>query len=63
MDKVVVCETCGLIQAMAPPPQGAIAQGSRCRLALHPRKIDSRRRTLALGIAALILYRDENHDF
>ncbi len=28
----------------------------RCGFALHPRKTDSRRRTLALAIAALILY-------
>ncbi len=56
MDKVVVCGTCGLIQSMPPPPRGAIARCARCRLALHPRKINSRKRTLALGLAALILY-------
>ncbi len=56
MDKIVVCGTCGQVQAMAPRPRGVVAKCARCRFAIHPRKTDSRRRTLSLGIAALILY-------
>ncbi len=56
MDEVVVCGTCGLIQNMAASPAETMARCARCRFALHPRKTDSRRRTLALAIAALILY-------
>ena len=56
MNNVVACGTCGLVQSMPAPPQGGLAKCARCRLTLHPRKPHSRVRTLALGIAALILY-------
>lgn len=56
MEEVVTCGTCGLLQRTEPPPKGARVKCARCRFELRIRKPDSRARTLALALAALILY-------
>ncbi len=56
MPRLVACGTCGLVQTVGDLPRGTLAKCARCRLALRRRKPDSRRRTLALVLAALILY-------
>ncbi|HWH72108.1 MAG TPA: paraquat-inducible protein A [Candidatus Sulfotelmatobacter sp.] len=45
---------------MEPVPRGARAICARCGLPLHRRKPNSRQRTLALALAALILYLPAN---
>lgn len=54
------CEACGLIQIVNGPPPGTLAKCARCRLALQRCKPDSHRRTLALALAALLLYLPAN---
>ena len=56
MEEVVTCGTCGLLQRMKSPPKGFRATCARCNFELFVRKPDSRERTLALALAALILY-------
>lgn len=56
MDKIFACGTCGLIQSVPERFGGGRLRCARCGLVLYPRKPDSRRRTLALALAALILY-------
>ncbi len=56
MGQVVACQTCGLIQQLEPPPAGARATCPRCGFEVYRTKPDSRSRTLALSLAALILY-------
>lgn len=56
MDELVSCHTCGLLQQMEPVPLGCHATCARCGFELHRRKPDSRSRTLALALGALILY-------
>lgn len=56
MGEIVACRTCGLVQRMEPPPPGARATCARCGFELYRTKPDSRSRTLALSLAALILY-------
>ncbi len=56
MEQIVACQTCGLIQRMTPPPPGARATCARCGFEVYRTKPDSRSRTLALSLAALILY-------
>jgi paraquat-inducible protein A len=53
---LVACGACGLIQVVDAIPSGKIAKCTRCRLVLQHRKPDSRARTLALALAALLLY-------
>ncbi len=53
---MVACGACGLIQDLEAIPSGRIAKCPRCRLVLQRRKPDSRARTLALALAALLLY-------
>jgi paraquat-inducible protein A len=56
MEAIVTCRTCGLLQKMMPPPAGMRAKCARCNFEIHCRKPDSRSRTLALALGALILY-------
>lgn len=56
MDKVVACETCGLVQQLDELPKGSVVKCSRCNFEIFHRVPNSRNRTLALSIAAAILY-------
>jgi paraquat-inducible protein A len=60
MDKVVACETCGLVQEVDHVPRGFIVKCSRCNFQIIHRRIDSRSRTLAFTLAAGILYFPSN---
>lgn len=60
MDKVVACQTCGLVQEVKDVPIGYVVKCARCRFQIFHRKIHSRSRTLALSIAAGILYFPSN---
>ena len=55
-----MCKTCGLVQRMTPPPAGMRANCARCDFEIRPRKPDSRSRTMALALGALILYLPAN---
>lgn len=56
MEEVITCPTCGLVQLLEPPPPGARALCARCDFEVRRRKPDSRARTFALALGALILY-------
>jgi paraquat-inducible protein A len=56
MDKVVACETCGLVQEVGEVPKGCVIKCARCNFQIFHRRVDSRIRTLTLSIAAAILY-------
>lgn len=56
MSQIVSCDTCGLLQQMETVPVKAQVSCSRCGFIIHGRKPDSRSRTMALALAALILY-------
>lgn len=56
MEEIVTCQTCGLVQRMEPLPEGARAVCARCGFEIWRRKPDSRTRTFALALGALILY-------
>lgn len=61
MDKVVACETCGLVQEVpGDVPRGAVVKCARCHFQIFHRRPDSRSRTLAFSIAAAILYFPSN---
>ena len=60
MDSVIACETCGLVQQVEPVPKGAVATCARCHFKLVHRKTNSRLRTFAFSLAALILYFPSN---
>ncbi len=60
MDKVVACETCGLVQEMDAVPEGSVAKCARCNFRIAYRRTSSRSRTLAFSIAAAILYFPSN---
>ncbi len=56
MDKVVACETCGLVQEAVEPPPDTVAVCARCHFKLFHRRANSRWQTFALALAAAILY-------
>lgn len=56
MEKLVACETCGLIQATEEVPEGSVVKCARCRFQIFHRLPDSRLRTLAFSLGAAILY-------
>jgi len=56
MEEIVTCRVCGLLQRMPPPPVGTRAKCARCNFEIHRRKPDSRSRTMALALGALVLY-------
>src|SRR5882724_951504 len=60
MDKMVACETCGLVQEMDAVPEGSVAKCARCNFRIAYRRTSSRSRTLAFSIAAAILYFPSN---
>ncbi|HTV63281.1 MAG TPA: paraquat-inducible protein A [Verrucomicrobiae bacterium] len=60
MDKVVACQTCGLVQEVGEVPNGCIIKCARCNFQIFHRRVDSRLRTLALALAAGILYFPSN---
>jgi paraquat-inducible protein A len=57
MDKVVACQTCGLVDNV---PKGAVVKCARCSFQIFHRRAASRTRTLAFTIAAAILYFPSN---
>src|ERR1700677_1559276 len=59
-DRIVACETCGLVQHVGHFPEGSIAKCARCKFQLHHRRPNSRERTLVFALAALILYIPSN---
>ncbi|HEY1788648.1 MAG TPA: paraquat-inducible protein A [Verrucomicrobiae bacterium] len=60
MDKVVACQTCGLVQEVDEVPIGAVIKCARCDFQIIHRRVGSRARTLAFTIAAGILYFPSN---
>lgn len=60
MDKVVACQTCGLVQEVDNVPKGAVVKCARCNFQVFHRRVASRTRTLAFTIAAAILYFPSN---
>ena len=60
MDKVVACETCGLVQEVDEVPLGKVVKCARCNFQIFHRRPDSRSRTLAFSLAAAILYFPSN---
>lgn len=56
MERLIACETCGLVQAVGDVPKGSIVRCARCRYRIFHRQPDSRARTMALSIAAGVLY-------
>jgi paraquat-inducible protein A len=60
MDKVVACQTCGLVQEVDVVPKGAVVKCARCNFQIFHRRAASRTRTLAFTIAAAILYFPSN---
>jgi paraquat-inducible protein A len=60
MDKVVACETCGLVQEVDHVPRGKVVKCARCNSQIQHRRPDSASRTLAFSLAAAILYFPSN---
>src|SRR6185369_5693418 len=60
VDKLVACQTCGLVQTVDNVPEGSVAKCARCHFSIVHRRIDSRSRTLAFSLAAAILYLPAN---
>lgn len=60
MDRLIACDTCGLIQSVGPVPEGSVVKCARCRFKILRRLPDSRARTLAFAIAAAVLYFPSN---
>jgi paraquat-inducible protein A len=56
MDKVVACETCGLVQRLPVMSADAVAECARCGFKVLHRRYNSRWQTFSLALAALILY-------
>jgi len=61
MEKLVACETCGLVQEVEHVPKGSIVKCARCHFQIFHRRPNSRARTLAFSIAALLLYFPSNY--
>jgi paraquat-inducible protein A len=60
MDKLVACQTCGLVQEADEVPKDSIIKCARCNFQIFHRRVHSRARTLAFSLAALILYFPSN---
>jgi paraquat-inducible protein A len=54
-NRTLACETCGLVQQVDEVPTGWVAECARCGFYLYHRRANSRLRTLAFSLAALIL--------
>jgi paraquat-inducible protein A len=61
MDKLVACQTCGLVQEAGEVPKNSVIQCARCHFQIFHRREHSRMRTLAFSLAALILYFPSNY--
>jgi paraquat-inducible protein A len=59
-EQLVACDTCGLVQSVGPVPEDSTALCARCQFRLFHRRPNSRVRTLAFSLAALILYVPSN---
>ena len=57
--QIVACETCGLVQR-APEADDSVALCARCHFQVVRRRPNSRQRTMAFSLAALILYFPSN---
>jgi len=60
MDKLVACQTCGLVQEVDDVPKDSVIKCARCNFQIFHRRVNSRARTLAFSLAALILYFPSN---
>jgi paraquat-inducible protein A len=60
MDKLVACQTCGLVQEVEEVPPESVIKCARCNFQIFHRHVNSRTRTLAFSIAAFILYFPSN---
>jgi paraquat-inducible protein A len=60
MDRIVACQTCGLVQEAAEVPPDSVVKCARCHFQIFHRRVDSRVRTLVFSLAALILYFPSN---
>ena len=60
MDKIVACQTCGLVQRVPPLRPGLVAKCVRCHFKLERRVPNSRARTVAFALGALVLYFPSN---
>src|SRR5665213_2602799 len=60
MDRLVACQTCGLVQEADDVPKDSVIKCARCNFQIFHRRANSRARTLAFSIAALILYFPSN---
>ena len=60
MDKLVACQTCGLVQEVDDVPKDSVIKCARCHFQIFHRRVNSRARTLAFSLAALILYFPSN---
>lgn len=59
--KITACDTCGMVQEIGPLSEGNVARCARCGFQLDYRRPNSRQRTLAFALAALILYFPSNY--
>lgn len=55
-DELEVCHDCGLLQRVPTPPPGGAARCARCGALLLRHHADTLNRSLALALAALVLY-------
>src|SRR5580658_846399 len=60
MDRLVACQTCGLVQEVDEVPKDSVIKCARCHFQIFHRRANSRARTLAFSLAALILYSPSN---
>jgi len=60
MDRLVACQTCGLVQEVEDVPKDSLIKCARCHFQIFHRRVNSRVRTLAFSLAALILYFPSN---
>jgi paraquat-inducible protein A len=59
-EHIVACDTCGLVQHVGSVPEGSLALCARCHFKLFARRPNSRARTIAFSLAALLLYFPSN---
>jgi len=57
---LVACQTCGLVQEADDVPSDSVVKCGRCNFQIFHRRRNSRGRTLAFSLAALILYFPSN---
>ena len=60
VDKVVACQMCGLVQRAPALAAGKVLRCARCNTVVERRIPNSRQRTLAFSLAALVLYVPSN---